>query len=102
MPHISVCICTYKRPELLQQLLKELACQETQGAFTFDVVIADNDADESARPVVDHWVSTRSDMAVAYCVAPQQNIALARNAAIKHATGDFVAFFDDDQLPIRQ
>jgi len=102
MPHISVCVCTYKRPELLQQLLNELACQETQDRFTFDVVVADNDAGESARPVVDHWMSTGSPMVVAYCVEPQQNIALARNAAVKHATGDFVAFFDDDQLPIRQ
>jgi glycosyltransferase involved in cell wall biosynthesis len=102
MSHISVCICTYKRPELLQQLLNELACQETQGRFTFDIVVADNDADESARPVVDHWVSSGSPLAVAYCVEPRQNIALARNTAIKHATGDFVAFFDDDQLPIRQ
>ena len=41
-------------------------------------------------------------MAVAYRVEPQQNIALARNAAITHATGDFIAFFDDDQLPIKQ
>jgi succinoglycan biosynthesis protein ExoM len=102
MPHISVCVCTYKRPELLQQLLNELACQDTQGRFTFDVVVADNDAGESARPVVEHWVSTGSRVAVAYCVEPRQNIALARNAAIKRATGDFVAFFDDDQLPIRQ
>ena len=102
MPHISVCVCTYKRPELLQQLLNELACQETQGRFTVDVVVVDNDAAESARSVVEHWVSTDSRLAVAYCVEPQQNIALARNAAIKRATGDFIAFFDDDQVPIRQ
>jgi glycosyltransferase involved in cell wall biosynthesis len=44
-------------------------------------------------------VSTGSPLAVVYRVEPRQNIALVRNAAVKHAAGDFVAFFDDDQLP---
>jgi GT2 family glycosyltransferase len=36
---------------------------------------------------------------VAYCVEPQQNIALARNTAIRHADGDMIAFIDDDEFP---
>jgi succinoglycan biosynthesis protein ExoM len=36
---------------------------------------------------------------VCYCVEPRQNIALARNKAIEKATGEFVAFIDDDELP---
>src|SRR5215469_9249606 len=42
--HICVCICTYKRPGPLQRLLKGLEGQETQGLFSFSVVVADNDA----------------------------------------------------------
>lgn len=41
--HISVCICTFKRPSLLLRLLKELAGQETQGLFTYSIVVVDND-----------------------------------------------------------
>jgi len=34
-PHISVCVCTYKRPLLLERLLRELIRQDTGGLFTF-------------------------------------------------------------------
>jgi succinoglycan biosynthesis protein ExoM len=36
---------------------------------------------------------------VSYCVEPQRNIALARNRAIELATGDDIAFIDDDEFP---
>jgi cellulose synthase/poly-beta-1,6-N-acetylglucosamine synthase-like glycosyltransferase len=38
-------------------------------------------------------------MEIAYDVEPEQNIALARNRAVARATGDYVAFVDDDELP---
>jgi succinoglycan biosynthesis protein ExoM len=98
MPHISVCICTFKRPELLKHLLECLQTQKTQGQFTYSVVVSDNDAAESARPVVTAFLAS-SHLPVAYCVEPQQNIALARNNAVRHATGEFIAFIDDDEFP---
>ena len=50
--HISVCICTYKRPQLLKRLLGELQVLETGGLFTFSIVVADNDQGDSAKGVV--------------------------------------------------
>jgi hypothetical protein len=32
-------------------------------------------------------------------VEPRQGIARARNLAVAHAHGDFLAFLDDDELP---
>jgi len=98
-PHISVCICTYKRPHILARLLRELAEQETGGRFTFSVVVVDNDHSLSAEAVVQDFLST-SSVPVRYCVEPQQNIARARNKAVQNAEGDFIAFIDDDELPI--
>jgi glycosyltransferase involved in cell wall biosynthesis len=99
--HISVCICTYKRPHLLGRLLWELDGQETDGLFTYSIVVADNDHLQSAREVVSNFVAM-SCIPTSYCVEPQQNIALARNKAVENATGDFVAFIDDDELPIKR
>lgn len=99
--HISVCVCTYKRPELLQRLLKALEAQHTGGLFTFSVVIADNDARRSAEAVVRNFIGT-SPVPMRYCVQPQQNIALTRNAAVANADGTFVAFIDDDEFPDRR
>jgi succinoglycan biosynthesis protein ExoM len=101
-PHISVCICTYKRQTFLKRLLGELSAQETGDLFTFSAVVADNDVEQSAEPVVMECAAAAPHMHVTYCVEPRQNIALARNKAIEHAAGDFVAFLDDDEFPTRR
>jgi succinoglycan biosynthesis protein ExoM len=99
LPHLSVCICTYKRPVLLRRLLEELEKQETGGAFTYSVVVADNDAKRSAETLVAEFAQ-RTPGRVTYCCEPQQNIALVRNRAIEHANGDFIVFIDDDEFPV--
>lgn len=99
--HISVCICTYKRPELLRRLLSKLEEQEKAGLFEYSIVITDNDKSESARETVESC-SRQSRICLEYHVEPEQNIALARNMTVRHATGDFVAFIDDDEIPTRE
>jgi succinoglycan biosynthesis protein ExoM len=99
--HISVCVCTYKRPQLLERLFKELSGQETGDLFTFSIVIADNDCLRSAESAVRGFTAA-SAIPVKYCVEPRQNIALARNKAVENATGDFVAFLDDDEYPTKR
>ena len=96
--HISVCICTYKRPHLLKRLLSELRVQDTGGLFTYSIVIADNDELQSAEAVTLDFAA-ESHIETRYCVEPRQNIALARNKAVENARGDFLAFIDDDEFP---
>ena len=68
------------------------------GQFYFSIVVVDNDLGRSAESVVTEFVAT-SRIAVTYSCEPRQNIALARNKALSHAMGDFVAFIDDDEFP---
>lgn len=96
--HICVCVCTFKRVELLTQLLERLDNQLTKELFTYSVVVADNDAAQSARQVVADFSAT-SHVHVTYCCESQQNIALARNTSIEHAKGNLIAFIDDDEFP---
>jgi succinoglycan biosynthesis protein ExoM len=98
VPHVCVCICTFKRPKLLRLLLDKLANQQTAGAFTYSAVVADNDPEQSARQVVVEF-SSSSPLPVTYCFESQQNIALARNKALENSRGDFIAFIDDDEYP---
>lgn len=97
--HISVCICTYKRPQLLKKLLLALEGQRTDGLFTFSAVVVDNDCAESAREIVT-LVEKKVKYRIEYYVEPRQNIALARNRAVLNARGDFIAMIDDDEVPI--
>jgi glycosyltransferase involved in cell wall biosynthesis len=96
--HITVCICTFKRQLLLKRLLMELQNQDTQGLFTYSIIVVDNDQSGSAESVASEFRST-SSIALKYCVEPRQNIPHARNKAIENAEGDFVAFIDDDEFP---
>lgn len=100
-PHVSVCICTYQRPVLLQRLLEKLALQETNDAFTYSAVVADNDAARSAETLVES-LAARLPYPIVYCHEPRKNIALVRNQALAHARGDFIAFIDDDEFPVER
>jgi len=98
--HISVCICSYRRPQQLRKLLIELLRQDTRGRFRYSIVVADNDREQSARTVVLD-AAAEGPVAIRYCLEREQNIAMARNKAIGEATGDFIAFIDDDERPPR-
>jgi glycosyltransferase involved in cell wall biosynthesis len=95
---VSVCICTFQRPGLLRKLLERLEHQQTDGQFAFSIVVTDNDGTRSAESVVAEFAAA-SRIPVTYSCEPRQNIALARNKAVSHATGDFVALIDDDEFP---
>lgn len=97
-PHIAVCICTYKRPRELERLLRAIDRQNTKNAFTFSVVVADNDQARSAETVVKQAQRTMH-VPVKYCVEPQQGIAAARNRVMANADGDYFALIDDDEFP---
>jgi len=99
IPHICVCICTYKRSLSLKRLLDKLKTQECQGLFTYSVLVVDNDAARSGESSV---TEARADypVSIVYLVEPVQGIAHARNRAVKNAVGDYLAFIDDDEFPI--
>ena len=99
--HISVCVCTYKRPAPLRRLLETLEHQETGGRFTYSIVVADNDSSQSAKAVVSDFAAT-SSTPIRYCLQPRRNIALTRNTAIENAHGEFIAFIDDDEFATRR
>ncbi len=96
--HVTVCVCTYKRPVLLKRLLDALVTQETDDRLALSIVVADNDEHRSAEPIV-REAARGSSVPIRYCVQPLRNIALTRNAAIDNADGTFIAFIDDDEVP---
>lgn len=99
IPHVTVCVCTFKRPGRLPALLAALAGQRTDDRFTVSIVVVDNDGLRSAADPVAAFRSTPGACEVTYDAEPVQNIALARNRAVDAARGEYVAFIDDDELP---
>ena len=99
LDHICVCICTYKRPDLLRHLLEKLQNQETDSLFTYSTVVVDNDVNKTAQTTIEN-VRKRSTIRIDYYNEPKQNIALARNKAVENARGNYIAFIDDDEVPV--
>ncbi|NIT60113.1 MAG: glycosyltransferase [Aliifodinibius sp.] len=96
--HITVCICTYKRPKLLMHLLQAVCQQRTDGVFDYSTVVVDNDCAESVKDIV-LGLKERGPIDIDYFCEVEQNISLARNKAIEKSRSDLVAFIDDDEFP---
>lgn len=91
---ISVCISTYRRTDQLRTLLADLA-QQTE--LPSEVVVVDNDAEGSAREVIDAALAENSSFPIRYSIQPQKNISLCRNDCIANASAEWLAFIDDDE-----
>ncbi|HEX4079564.1 MAG TPA: glycosyltransferase family 2 protein [Rhizomicrobium sp.] len=95
---IDVCICSFRRPEIVETLAA-LANQNPQ-APGFRVIVADNTADGRAR----EWslrAAGELGLDLTYVHAPANNISIARNACLDAARGRWIAFIDDDERPVR-
>ena len=92
---IDIGICTYRRPSLDEALLSLAVLAVPDGA-TLRIIVADNDKVPSAKERVDALRPTIPHE-IAYVHCPASNISIARNACLDNATGDFLAFIDDDE-----
>jgi succinoglycan biosynthesis protein ExoM len=97
LPHVSVCVCTYQRPKLLAELLDSLA-RQTFPLDEFEVIVVDNDQSASARSVIDEAIGRHTALRILYDIEPTQGISYARNRTVKIASGELLAFIDDDEV----
>jgi succinoglycan biosynthesis protein ExoM len=81
--------------------LTDLQDQSTNGLFTFSIIVVDNDDIQSAKQLVESFQKTAA-IRIEYFNEPEQNIARARNMAVRKAEGNYIAFIDDDEFPMRQ
>lgn len=79
-------------------MLTRLIDQKTNQAFTYNVVVVDNDSSRSAESTASEFANSGS-LSVLYCAEPEPNIARARNLAVRSSSGDYIAFIDDDEFP---
>ena len=94
---VAICITTFRRPEMLRQLLAGLSHLAFRKALPpeITVIVVDNDAARSAQEVCN---AASLPWPLRYVVEPRRGIAQARNRAIREADfADFVAFVDDDE-----
>ncbi len=94
---ITVAICTRNRAELLRTALASLINQQTDGQFTYEIVVVDN-ASTDHTPQVVNEVSAAAPSLIRYVHEPQLGRVFARNRGIQEARGQWIASFDDDEV----
>ena len=99
-PHVTICICTFKREQLLKRLLENITKLDGAGiVFDWSCVVVDNDAEGSAASVVGSFDDGKANR-FTYQVEPTRSFPLVRNRALSLAKGDYIAFIDDDEYPV--
>jgi succinoglycan biosynthesis protein ExoM len=91
---ISVCVCTFRRPAALARLLASLGRLDP-ATPSHEIIVVDNDAARGAERIVEE--ARRGGLQVQYLVEPVRGLARVRNRAVGAASGEFVAFIDDDE-----
>ena len=97
MPNdISVIICTHNRAEMLRETLESwLSVENTES--NVELIIVDNNSLDHTPKVVESF-RTACPGQLRYVCETNVGLSYARNRGIKEASGNIVAFVDDDVL----
>lgn len=89
-PLVSVIVPTYNRPDMLPDTLRSILAQ----TYPNIEIIVVNDAGQD----VERIVTEAAPNAVYLCHERNRGLAGARNTGIRHATGKYIAYLDDDDI----
>lgn len=95
MPRASVIVCTLNRRELLADCLASLVGQQVPMS-EYDVFVVDNGSTDGTRHQVAEWTTRAPN--IRFVMEPGTGLARARNAGLRAAGGEVVAFLDDDAV----
>ncbi len=96
LPCVSVVVATYRRDELLRRCLGHLLDQQFEDPY--EIVVVDDARSESTPSVIDGIRAGYAERRVPIFLLPggRQGPATARNIGWRAATGEIIAFTDDD------
>jgi glycosyltransferase involved in cell wall biosynthesis len=94
---ITVLVCTYNRLADLRDTIVSVATQETEGAFAFELLIADNNSNDGTREMVEEATRQYPGI-VRYLFEGRQGKSYALQSGIAQARGSLLFVLDSDQV----
>ncbi|MBX3428699.1 MAG: glycosyltransferase family 2 protein [Hyphomonadaceae bacterium] len=91
---VSVLIPTFRRPDSLVRAVRSVFAQ--RGVAGIEVIAVDNSPEGSALAAF-RAIEAEAPVTFRWVHEPKPGVAQARNAAVKLAKGEFVAWLDDDE-----
>jgi glycosyltransferase involved in cell wall biosynthesis len=92
---VSVVIATRNRADRLRQALDSLERMSPPNMFSWELIVVDNGSTDGTREVVNDC-EARMILPLRYLIELRHGKSAALNAGVRAATGDVVAFTDDD------
>jgi len=89
MPLITAIITTFNRAQFLEKAVKSIL---TQTFENFELLVLDNSSTDNTQEIVKGF----NDKRIKYIKHKPIGISAARNLGVKKASGEFIAFLDDD------
>ena len=91
----SVIIPTYRRRDMVRQILQALAMQ-TLPAAAYEVIVSIDGSEDGTREMVAHF---QAPYALRFAWQPNRGRAAACNTGIRMASGELIILLDDDMEP---
>jgi len=98
--YIMIACCTYKRPDSLERLLKSLSELSFPENIKTDILIVDNDKEQSAKSIVEKYQKLISNT-IHYTIEENLGLSNVRNKALRETLklqASHMAFVDDDEV----
>lgn len=94
---ITIVICTYNRADILKITLPYFDALKIPEHVSLEVIIINNNSnDETEACVKDFIKKSQSDIRYSYFFESNQGLSHARNAGYKKASGEYIAYLDDE------
>ncbi len=93
----TIAIPTYNRAKLLQKTLECMTSQDTKGKFNYEILVIDDGSTDRTRAVIKD-AQDKFHGRLRYIWQEGEGYTHALNVAVREFTGEWLAFFDDDQI----
>ena len=97
---IAISCNTFLRPEILEKTLKSIANLKIPKGVEIKVLVVDNDANATAKPVID-YIKADFPFEIIYKIEEKRGLANARNRLLQEAINlgvSHIAILDDDDV----
>ncbi len=96
-PTVTIAIPTYNRSAMLRKTLSCMTEQETDGLFTYEIMVIDDASTDDTATVVQEIIA-QSPVPMCYVYGDGEGYTGVLNRAVAEFRGQWLALFDDDQL----
>jgi len=90
MPKFSIIVPTYNRAHLITYSINSLLAQTYHNV---EIIVIDDGSTDKTKDILKPYMDR-----IKYCYQNNEGISSARNHGIKEATGEYIAFTDDDVI----